>query len=162
MFLINTEKCLKIFDSVYVSSDSEEILEQAQKIGAIPILRSEELCGDIPNIPVYKHVLQYIPKDIVGIVAVQANSPTISSDIITKVKMLMEEGRDEVMTCHEDKSIYGSVWAVSRNKLENYGDPYKPKPDVTVVDSESIDIHTQEDYNRAIQQYALQKRKQGL
>ena len=61
MFLVNTEKCLDIFDSVYVSSDSKEILKQAQEIGAIPILRSEDLCGDTPNIPVYQHALQYIP-----------------------------------------------------------------------------------------------------
>ena len=150
MFLVNTEKCLKIFDSVYVSSDSKEILDQAQKIGAIPILRSEDLCGDIPNIPVYKHALQYMPKDIIGIVAVQANSPTLDSSVITGAKMLLEEGKDEVMTCHEDRSIYGSVWGISRQRLENYGDPYNPKPDTTIVDR-SIDVHTMLDYKRALE-----------
>jgi len=149
MFLVNTKKCLDIFDSVYVSSDSTEILKQAQKIGAIPILRNEDLCGDTPNILVYQHALQYIPKDIIGIVAVQANSPTLESSVITGAKMLLEEGKDEVMTCHEDRSIYGSVWGISRQKLENYGDPYKPNPNVTIVDR-SIDVHTMLDYQRAL------------
>jgi len=150
MFLINVEKCLKIFKKVYVSSDSNEMLSKAKRMGAIPILRDKELCGDTPNIPVYQHALKFMPKDIAGIVAVQANSPTIELSVITGAKMLIEEGKEEVMTCHEDRSIYGSVWAISLDKLMNYGDPYKPQPEVKIIDR-SVDIHTMEDYLRALQ-----------
>ena len=149
MFLVNTEKCLNIFPSTYVSSDSMDILKTAEKVGAIPILRTERLCGDTPNIPVYQHALQVMPNDIEGIVAVQANSPTINSSIIEKVKMLLEEGKNEVMTCHEDHSIYGSVWGIRRKKLENYVNFYNPQPDIMVIDP-SIDIHSELDFQRAL------------
>lgn len=150
MFIVNVKKCLELFPRVYVSSDDIEILKAAERVGAIPIRRGEELCGDTPNIPVYKHAMEHM-YTADGIVAVQANSPTVDPLVIKTVKILMQEGRDEVMTCHNDRSIYGSVWALSRKRLENYGDPYKPRPQVMVVDP-SVDIHTLEDYNRALAQ----------
>lgn len=150
MWQINTKKCLVIFDKTYVSSDSDEILKQAEELGAIPIKRSEELCGDTPNITVYKHALQFIDAD--AIVAVQANSPTIDHDIIKRVKDRVEGGISEVMTCHEDCSIYGSVWGLSREKIENYDDPYNPEPTVLIVDK-SIDVHDNNDYNLVIKYY---------
>lgn len=153
MFLVNVKKCLKIFDKVYVSSDSLKILKQAEEVGAIGILRGEELCGDVPNIPVYQHAWKHMhdPKKIEGIVAVQANSPTIDSSIIKTIKRMMQEGKEEVMTCDEDKKIYGSVWAIATKKLKVYGDPYKPMPDLLIVDP-SVDIHDILDYNKALNQ----------
>jgi CMP-N-acetylneuraminic acid synthetase len=149
MFIWNVEKCLKIFSRVYVSSDDEWILEEAENIGAIPIKRPTELCEG-PNIPVYQHALQFM-NGVDGIIAVQANSPTINSKIIQNVKRLIEIGANEVMTRHQDGSIYGSVWALSRKKLENYGDPYKPRPDIMIIDC-SVDIHNKEDLLKALKQ----------
>jgi len=150
MFLVNVKKCLKLFKYVFVSSDDLSILNQAQRVGARPILRGEKLCGDCPNIPVYQHALASMP-EVKGIVAVQANSPTIKEDIIKQVIKLMR-WNNEVMTCHKDGSIYGSVWAIKIKLLQNYGDPYKPNPDKLVYD-DSIDIHTEEDYKLALKQY---------
>jgi CMP-N-acetylneuraminic acid synthetase len=150
MFLVNVEKCLKIFDKVFVSSDSDYVLDQAEMAGAIPIKRGEELCGDTPNIPVYQHALQFMGETS-GIVAVQANSPTIDINIIGLAKKLMEWGLNEVMTCHEDRFIYGSVWALSRKRLLNYPDPYRPKPDILIKDI-SVDIHDEKDYKQALNQ----------
>jgi len=149
MFLINVEKCLSLFDEVYVSSDSWDILKQALLADARPIKRGEELCGDTPNIPVYQHALKFM-KDVDGIVAVQANSPNIKTEVIKKCKEYLEQGYQEVMTCYDenpDNKVYGSVWAITKERLLNYGDPYKPNPDMLVND-ESIDIHTIEDYNK--------------
>lgn len=148
MFLINTKKCLKIFDSVYVSSDSPEILSLAESVGAIGIIRGEDLCGDTPNILVYKHA-GAVMGDIDGIVAVQANSPSIKPEIIKKVKTLMEMGLSEVMTCHRGGKLYGSVWALTTERLEHYSDPYNPEP-VGLVYDESVDIHTEEDLKQAL------------
>lgn len=145
MFLVNVKKCSKIFDRVYVSSDSIEILEQAVKEGAIAIKRPKTLCGDVPNIEVYQHAIRYIPEEIV--VAVQANSPTIDSSLIKKIKRIIEMDYEEVMTCHEDYSIYGSVWALTKERIRKYKDPYKPTPEVLIVDT-SLDVHTLEDYNK--------------
>jgi len=137
MFVVNLRKCRKIFSKVYVSSNCDEILERAEAEGAIPIKRGDELCGDTPNIPVYQHALKHIKDDIV---AVQVNSPTINPLLIKTIKVLIEFF-DEVMTCHSDYSIYGSVWAIKKNKLKEYKDFYNPSPKILLVD-ESVDIHT--------------------
>ena len=148
MYMANVRKCLKIFDEVYVSSDSEEVLDNVEHIGAIGILRSNHLCGECPNIPVYHHAIGFMnPTD--AIVAVQANSPTIEPEVILKVKEHIENGADEVMTCHPNGEIYGSVWGISMKKLKEYKDPRNPMPGILVVDN-SIDIHTLEDYNKVI------------
>jgi len=150
MFMVNMEKCKRIFGaSTFVTSDSLDILKLAERNGAIPILRGENLCGDVPSVEVFKDALKCIP-EAHGIISVQANSPTVHHNLIAIVKHLMEMGVDEVMTCHPDYSIYGSVWGISRERLENYGDPYKQKPNILLVD-ESIDIHTMDDYNKALE-----------
>lgn len=148
MLLTNVRKCLELFDRVYVSSDSPEILKMAINVGAIPIRRGLELCGDTPNIDVYRHAVGQMGP-IQGIVAVQANSPTIDPKIISDVCEMTMMEYDEIMTCHPDYSIYGSVWAMTADRLANYGDPYKPTPQVLVVDP-SVDIHTKEDLEQAL------------
>lgn len=149
MFLTNVEKCLKLLDKVYVSSDSEDILDWADSRGAIAIKRGEELCGDVPNIPVYRHAVQFMG-EIDGIVAVQANSPNIDIEVIKEVIDAMQD-HEEVITVHPDGLIYGSVWALSLKRLSEYVDFYVPKPDFTVVD-DSIDIHLVGDYIEALKQ----------
>jgi CMP-N-acetylneuraminic acid synthetase len=152
MFIINVEKCKKIFKKVYVSSDSDDILKQAVQAGAIPIKRGTELCGDTPNIPVYRYCVRVIPERFGAIDAVQANSPSIDPQVIKTCKTLIEAEQDEVMTCHEDRTIYGSVWAIRRRRLSYYRDFYNPIPGVLVVDT-STDIHTLDDYKLALKEY---------
>lgn len=149
MFLTNVKKCQKVFDRVYVSSDSNEILKQAMEVGAISIKRPKNLCGSTPNIFVYRHALEKISED--KIVAVQANSPTVESDLIRLVKNLMEE-KDEVMTCHPNYKLYGSVWGLTKDRIRNYGNPRKPTPEVLIVDT-SIDVHCEADYKEVIKYY---------
>lgn len=161
MFLVNVEKMLKIFDEVYVSSDDPSMLRKAKKLGAKTILRDESLCGDVPNITVYQFCLKHMG-DVAGIVAVQSCSPNVPDKLILTAKGLMELGYGEVMTCqplqhahvYHDHSakIYGSIWGISTNKLKNYEDPYKPTPDILLVDS-SEDIHYQDDYEIALKNY---------
>lgn len=145
MFMVNVRKCLPIFEKVYVSSEDRGILKLAQSVGAIPIMRTAKLCGDTPNIPVYQHAIHFIDGDIV---AVQANSPNIDSKLIITAKILIEH-YDEVMTCHPDYKIYGSIWAVKKEKLINYRDCYNPKPQILIIDT-SIDIHTIENFEEAL------------
>lgn len=148
MFLWNVEKCRRIFDQVYVSSDSKDILKMAVEAGAIPILRGADLCGDCPNILVYQHAIeQMYPTDV--IVAVQANSPTIKPNLIALTKKIMESGVDEVMTCHPNYAVYGSIWAITKEKLSTYPNPYHPRPSILIMD-ESTDIHTQRDLDKAL------------
>lgn len=151
MWQINAEKMLKIFDKVYISTDDYDIFKQAWMMGCESIQRPKELCGDTPNIPVYKHALEKMGA-IGAIVAVQANSPTIDPKIIEEAKNLIKDGCQEVMTIDEIGNIYGSVWGLSVDKLKDYGDPYKPLPEVTILDK-SIDIHCKEEYDMVVKQY---------
>lgn len=149
MFLNNVRKCLEIFDKVYVSSDDDDILDWADSRGAIAIKRPIELCGETPNIPVYKHAIQFMDCD--AIVAVQANSPNVSLEVIEDVKYNMEI-YNEVMTCHRNKKIYGSVWGITKKRLDKYTrtvDYYNPEPDIMIYDP-SIDVHDKEDYESAL------------
>ncbi len=150
MFLWNVEKCLKIFSRTFVSSDDDWILDEAEETGAIPIKRPIELCGDAPNIEVYKHAMKFM-NGVDGIVAVQANSPTIRSKLIMEAKQLLEMGAQEIMTSHPDGTIYGSIWGLSYKRLKNYGDPYHPKPQILIKDF-SIDIHNDDDFRQALTQ----------
>lgn len=149
LYMWNLEKCLKIFPKTFVSSDDPEILEEAFHAGAVVIPRPEELCGDTPNIPVYQHALEHMG-DVAGIVAVQANSPTLNPGIIAITQELMEMGVPEAMTMHKNRKPYGSVWAIKKDRLLNYGNPYKPRPEILLLD-DSIDIHTQEDFDKAVE-----------
>ena len=143
---------------MYVSSDYDFILEESRKLGAIPIERPAELCqNNVPNIPVYQHALQFMDKPDI-IVAVKADSPTTRPEIIKRIKELMEQyDYNEIMTAYpvrgyEDKNcLYGSVWALKREKLENYPDAWKPEPEVLIVDP-AVDIHTEEDFKKAEQE----------
>lgn len=151
MFLTNVRKCVELFDKVYVSSDSQEILKMARNVGARGIRRPTSLCGNTPNIDVYRHAVKQM-KGIQGIVAVQANSPTVSVKTISDIGEMMMMGYNEAMTCHPDRSLYGSVWAMTEERLATYGDPYRPTPEVLIVD-ESVDIHTKEDLELALKQH---------
>jgi len=155
MFIWNLQKCLSIFDRVYVSSDSHAILNMARVHGAKGIHRGEELCGECPDITVYQHALEHM-ENVSGIVAVHANNPTIEKNLIATVKKFVEYGVPEVMTSHATKHVEnhhnhsqrlnGSIRGMSVDRLLNYKDPYKPEPEVLVVDT-SIEIETQEDYD---------------
>lgn len=155
MFVWNLEKCLQVLDEVYVSSDSQAILDMAVREGARGIFRTEELCGDCPDIPVFQHALSKMDKDVGGIVAVHANNPLLEKNLITMTKKCLEMGAEEVMTCHpmtinsdykrQHNKINGSIRGMTRERLENYKDAFHPEPDVLLVDT-SLEIETQDDF----------------
>lgn len=150
MWHINARKCLKLFDKVYISSDSDDILREAKELGCLAIKRPKVLCGDTPNIYVYLHAFGYMDAD--RIVAVQANSPTVSEQIIKTIKEFIDLGIPEAITVNPDYSIYGSVWGFSKEVVFNYKDPYHPTPMVQIIDT-SKDIHSLEDLQMALIEY---------
>lgn len=157
MFMTNLKKCLEVFTEVYVTSDDDWILGKAELEGAKIIKRGKDLCGDTPNIPVYRHAVMNMKTRPRGIIAVQANSPTVEKNLIVLAKKIMEMGIPELMTCHPDRKIYGSIWAMTLDRLNEYQDFYHPNPEVLIVDN-SVDIHTKEDYHQAICQSKSEKK----
>jgi hypothetical protein len=90
------------------------------------------------------------------------NNPTVSYEIILRTKRLIEDGVDEVMTCHpmtynenyhnHANKVYGSIRGLSLKRVKRYGDPYKPRPTVLVVD-DSVEIETPDSYEKALCQF---------
>lgn len=149
MFEWNLEKALGLFGDVYVSSDSEEILARAQELGARPIARPPELAADsVPDMPVFIHALPLMGYPDV-VFYIQANSPTLDIQTIKKALRIMnDESIRELTTVDANMHVHGSVWALRRERIENYGDPYVYKAEVFLRD-DAIDIHTREDFDRA-------------
>ena len=149
MFQWNLEKCLMIFDEVYISSEDDKILNFIEGYGAIPIRRPEELL-EATNIECYKHAQKFMGAD--AFIAVQANSPEVGIKLIKYAKEVLEIGNEEVKTAHEDGTDYGSIWGMTAERLNNYPDPYHSNPEVWIKDY-SIDIHTIEDLYKSFNSY---------
>ena len=165
VFLWNVEKLIDVFGECYVSSDGKEILDMAEKAGATPIGRPERLCGEAPNISVYDYCFEQMKRPDI-IVAVQACSPTVPKALMKKTKEIMLGGCQELMTVYpiqwkenyheQDFKLYGSIWALTEKRLRTYNDPYKPNPEILLIDN-SVDIHTIEDFKLAEKQCRLRQ-----
>lgn len=150
----NLEKMLKHM-TVYVSTEDREIDGLARHLGAKVINRPRELCGDTPDIDVYRHALGFMD-GADGFVAVHADTPLVSENTILVAKHLIEIGVPEVMTVKRPFyaeqyhntfwDIYGSVRAMSEKRLWEYEDPYRPRPEVLLTDP-SPEIQTRDDYD---------------
>lgn len=149
VFVWNLEKALRIFTAVYFSSDSEEMLKIAAGKGAIAIRRPADLAADnVPNIPVFQHAFEQMDSPDM-IVSLQANSPTLPEKLIGQaLKIMKTAGIQELVTIDKNLKVHGSIWAIKRERLLNYGDPYEYKAEVFLRD-DSTDIHTAEDFAKA-------------
>ena len=80
---IKVEQALKIksIDKVIVSSDSEEMLNIALSLGAIPIKRPSKYCSNfVPMKEVYKHLAESIDGD--HIVYLHVTSPLLKTSTL--------------------------------------------------------------------------------
>ena len=154
MFQWNLEKCLLVFNKVYVSSDSENILNIAHEMGAIAIRRPPELV-EATNIACYKHAMETMQSE--AFVAVQANSPECGIRLIKYAKDLIQLGHEEVKSCHSNGTDYGSIWGMTYERLKNYPDPMNAQPSFWIKDF-SVDIHTIDDVYSSFDNYKKYKK----
>jgi CMP-N-acetylneuraminic acid synthetase len=152
MFQWNLEKGLKLLDEMYVTSDHDFVLEEANKLGAKLIKRNDPYLMECPNIVYYEYCMDYMDAD--ALIAIQVNSPTVDPKLISITKQLLEMGVPEIITVHKNRDIYGSIWAMTRERLERYADPFTPSAEVFIID-ESVDIHSKEDVEKAKEQCQL-------
>ena len=148
MYIWNLEKCLMVFNEVYVSSDDEKILNKAEEMGGYGLVRPTTLL-EATNIECYQHVMERTDAD--AFVAVQANSPETGAKLIKYAKDLLQLGHEEVKTSHRDGSDYGSIWGMTKERLNKYPDPYNAKPSYWIKDY-STDIHTIEDLYKSYEE----------
>lgn len=83
----------KDINSVFVTSDSDEILDVARKYGAEQIKRPSEISGDTATSEsAVAHAVEVIDEQIDNIVMLQPTSPLRKSDDIEKALKLFETG----------------------------------------------------------------------
>lgn len=100
--------------SVWVSSDSEEILEVAQQAGARIIVRPPEIAGDeASSESAWLHALDVIESegvDVGQVVGMQATSPIReSSDISKALAQFERDGLDSLLSCCEIEDFF--MWS---------------------------------------------------
>ncbi len=120
----------KCINSVWVSSDSSEILNVAQEYGATPIRRPDALCGDTASSEsAWLHALEEIEGligDIDLIVGMQATSPVRnSSDLEMAVEQMRREKLDSLLTVTEVEDYFN--WRIGEGGPEPVNYDYRSR-----------------------------------
>lgn len=97
-YSIKIAKESKLIDKIYVSTDSEEIVEYARKEGINVIERGQDLAGDTPVIEVYHHAISKLDKNITYIVGLQPDHPDRTVNIDEVIKFAIEKKYDDIFT----------------------------------------------------------------
>ncbi|MCS4150715.1 cytidylyltransferase domain-containing protein [Salinibacter ruber] len=152
MFKWNLKKMVHLLPkNVYFNSDNEKMLDEACGVGAKTIKRNKSLRGhEVPSVMLFKSMLKKIDKKVDVIVNIQANSPTCRLSKIKKmIRIAKYTSVKEAITVYPESYDYnGSLWSISKSRLNSYGDPYVQQPEVLLTDR-SIDIHYQKDLEEA-------------
>jgi len=110
-------------DSVWVSSDSEKILQISQNSGARPILRPESISGDMATSEsAWLHAIDYIEKVSNGpidwVLAPQVTSPLRTDDDAKKIFLaLKNDDYDSMFSCSPVEDLF--FWQYNNNELES-------------------------------------------
>ena len=83
--------------SVYLSSDSQEILDYGSSLGLIPILRPESLAqDDTSSFETLKHALSEIKQEITNIVLINSCCPFTTEHHIRQIVILHELQKNDI------------------------------------------------------------------
>ena len=121
----------KHIDSVWVSSDSPEILKISKKFGANVIIRPKSLSSDTSTSEsAWLHALDFIEKktnSVDTIVGLQATNPIReSSDIENAIKKFQRTGADSLFTGSDIGNYF--IWKKTNKKLTSLNYNYKKRP----------------------------------
>ena len=109
-------------DSVYVSSDSDKILEVGEEYGAVSIKRPEEISGDTATSESgWLHALEVIEEKTTNldwILAPQVTSPLRSTDDIRNGLEIAKSGKfDSLFSCSIAEDLF--FWEESSGNLDS-------------------------------------------
>ena len=109
-------------DSVYVSSDSDKILEVGEEYGAVSIKRPEEISGDTATSESgWLHALEVIEEKTTNldwILAPQVTSPLRSTDDIRNGLEIAKSGKfDSLFSCSIAEDLF--FWEENAGKLDS-------------------------------------------
>lgn len=138
-----------IADKVFVSSESNKILNYSQTKGATPIKRPSSLLGETPIFDVYQHAAQHIKKvenllEMPIIVGLQPDHPDRTVSVDQAVTIFLENELDELFSCDSKGTKNGSFFIISSSAFEGK----KSKKTQIIVD-DCTNIHTEADLKLA-------------
>jgi CMP-N,N'-diacetyllegionaminic acid synthase len=123
------EQCLssKYIDSIWVSSDSQEILRIARKYGAKPIHRPDNISGDFSSSEsAWLHAIEFIEENssIDLVLAPQVTSPLREvKDINNAIELFQEENYDSMFSSSIVEDLF--FWKKNKdNKLHSINYDY--------------------------------------
>ena len=131
------QRCPEV-DLVVVSTESELIARTCHGTGAKILKRPLNLAGDeVASVPVFRHLVEHFPCDLH--VNYNCNFPVCDPEVVTRAVDLAKR-------TGESLSEPVAVWAQTRERLADYGDPF----DISATRFEDdricgIDVHREED-----------------
>jgi len=125
-------------DEVVLSTESEWIARSCVGTGAHVLRRPPHLAGDeVASVPVFQHLVEHFPCDVH--VNYNCNFPICNPSVVDRaIDMAKQTG--------ESLSDPVAVWAQTRERLEDYGDPFVITATRFADDRICpVDIHREED-----------------
>ena len=152
------EACLRSqnIETVYVSSDDDEILAVAKQHGAEVIERPTDLADDAtPKIEAIRHAHQWFLESNISepeiIVSVQANSPEIRADDLDRaITMMWRQDCWEVFSIDEQDTMNGAIRVLRTHCLYNTF----LSAHMAVIRTNYVDVHISADLERIKRRYA--------
>lgn len=119
-----------LVDSVWVSSDSDEILAVAAEYGAHPVRRPENLSGDTATSEsAWQHALDYVEAsgvDVELVIGMQPTSPIrASADLDVAVAQMRSDALDSLLTVAEVEDFF--TWRVGVDGPESINYDYRSR-----------------------------------
>lgn len=120
----------RLIKSVWVSSDSNKILDLSKKYGANIIKRPKKLSGDLsPSEEAWEHSIRFIKNKMIKVdtvIGIQPTSPIRSYKILNKaIIKFYKDKLDSMFTAK--KILHNFVWKMEKGKFKaNYN--YRKRP----------------------------------
>lgn len=113
--------------NTYVSTDSEEIAEIAEKYSAKVIIRPDDISGDYSKVEeALKHSLTSINEEPDLVVFLQVTSPIRKkNDISNAIRKLIDEGADSLFS---SRKIEGFIWKANSINLTPINYDFRNRP----------------------------------
>lgn len=114
----------ELIDTLVLSSDDNEIIEVAKKIGIdVPFVRPNDLAQDkSPTFPVIIHALEYYKSlgvEFDAVCLLQVTSPFRSVDFLNKaIKKFIDQDADSLVSVQEVPHEYNPHWVFKPNDNE--------------------------------------------
>lgn len=146
-------KKAKSINSIYVSTNSEEIAKHSKQLGVGVIMRGSNLGGETPLIEIYRHAWKEInDEDLTHIVGIQPDNPDRKIDLDRAVDYAVSKNIDNLFTVDSKGQHNGALNILNMNALTA-----SPFVYASTMRDDCTNIHTPFDFalaSRNLSKYA--------